>query len=246
MSLIALTNAKILLAQADLSGFSNQVELSAEAEELDATTFTSGGYKSLVGGLKKVDVKTSGFWNATDATFPDDRFFADLGVAGVPMTVTPSGGTVADVSYFTKVVRPKYTMGGQVGELFTFDSDCSGDGTSLVRGQVADNQARTSTSTTTVLSLTAPTASTRVHCAIHVLAVSGTGSPTLTATLQGDNAVGFPSPATVATGSVITAVGSQYLTGAVGVNADSYFRLSYVISGTSPSFLVFASIGVAG
>jgi hypothetical protein len=119
-----------------------------------------------------------------------------------------------------------------------------GDGTTLVRGQVADNAVRTTTGTTSVLTLTAPTATTRVYACIHVLAVSGT-TPSLTVTLQGDNAIGFPSPLTVATGSAITAAGSQWIAGPVGVNVDSFFRLSYVISGTSPSFTVVASIGVA-
>lgn len=242
MALTVLTNAKILAGQADLSGWSNKVALDAEAEELDSTTFGSTGYKSVVGGLKAVTIDLEGFWEASGAGYPDDRFFADLGVASVPMTITPTGATVADVSYFTKVVRPKYSFGDQVGQLVPFSSTAVGDGTTLVRGQVADNQARTATGTTTALNLGTPSASTRVYCAIHVLAVSGT-TPSLTPTLQGDT-VGFPSPATVATGSAMTAVGSQWLAGSVGVTADGYYRLSYVISGTNPSFTVVASIGI--
>ncbi len=92
--------------------------------------------------------------------------------------------------------------------------------------------------------MTAPTAGTRVCAAIHVLAVSGTATPTLTATLQRDDAVGFPSASTVVAGTGITAIGSQFLAGSYGVQADSFFRLSYVISGTNPSFTVIASIGV--
>lgn len=244
MAVLSLTNAKILVGQADLSGYSNNVNVQAETDALDSTTFGSSGYRSMVGGLTQVSMDLKGLWQATDGGYPDDRLFTDLGVAAVPMTITPSGATVADPAYFTKVMRPSYMLGAQVGDLVGFESKAVGDGTALIRGQVADNQARTATGTTTVLSLSAPTASTRVYAAIHVLAVSGTGTPTLTATLQGDNAVGFPSPATVATGTGITAVGSQWVAGAYGVNADSYFRLSYVISGTNPSFTVVAAIGV--
>lgn len=244
MAVLALTNAKILAGQADLSAYANSVQISAETDALDSTTFGSSGYKSFVGGLAKVDINVKGLWQATDGGYPDDRLFTDLGVAAVPMTISPTGATVGDIAYFTKVLRPSYMAGGQVGELMAFESRATGDGTALIRGAVTDNQARTSTSTSTIVSLTAPTATTRVYAAIHVLAVSGTASPTLTATLQGDNAVGFPSPATVATGSAITAVGSQWIAGSYGVNADSYFRLSYVISGTNPSFTVVAVIGV--
>jgi hypothetical protein len=243
MALTVLTNAKILVGQADLSGWTNKVELGAEADELDSTTFGSGGWMEKRGGLVAVDIAISGFWEASGAGYPDDRLFADLGVASIPMTVTPTGAVVGDVSYITKVMRPSYKLGDQVGQLLPFESKAVNDGTPLVRGLVNDNQARTITGTTTAQQLVVPTATTRVHCAIHVTAISGTATPTLTPTLQGDT-VGFPSPATVATGSAMTTVGSQYLVGAYGVTTDNYYRLSYVISGTNPSFSVVASIGL--
>jgi hypothetical protein len=241
MAVLALTNAKILAGQADLSAYSNSVDIAAEADSLDATTFGSTGYKSFVGGLKKVDINVKGLWQATDGGYPDDRLFTDLGVGAVPMTISPTGATVGDIAYFTRVLRPTYMAGGQVGELMSFESHATGDGTALVRGAVTDNQQRTATGTSTILSLTAPTASQRVTAALHITAWSGTG--TVTATLQGDNAIGFPSPATVATGTALSAAGSQFLAGAYGVNADSYFRLSYVVTGT-PTFTIVAAIGV--
>ena len=244
MSLTVLTNAKILAGSADLSGWTNKVELSAEVDELDSTTFASAGWQEKRGGLASVDIDLSGFWEAAGAGYPDDRFFADLGVAAVPITITPTGATVGDVSYFTRGMRPSYKFGDQVGQLLPFSSKASGDGTPLVRGVIADNQARTVTGTTTAQQLVVPTATTRVFCALHVTAISGTATPTLTPTLQGDT-VGFPSPATVVAGTAMTAVGSQFLVGPYGVTADSWYRLSYVISGTNPSFTVVASIGLA-
>lgn len=244
MAVLSMTNANIYVAQANLSGHSNMVEITSEAEELDSTTFGSSGYKSSVGGLYSVGIKIGGFWQATDGTYPDDRLFTDLGVAAVPMSITPNGVTVADTAYFTKVMRPQYQLGAQVGELLGFESQAVGDGTALIRGQVADAQARTSTGTTTALSLTTPAADTRAYAAVHVTAVSGTATPTLTPTLQGDTASNFPSPTTIATGTGMTAVGAQWLAGSYGVSTDSFFRLSYVISGTNPSFSVVAFIGI--
>ncbi len=243
MALLSLVNAKILVGQADLSGYANTVDLDAEAEELDVTTYGSGGATTLIGGLKSVMIKTGGFWDAGSPVLPDDRLFADLGITGVPMTVTPTGAVVGDAAYFTRVMRPKYMFGDKVGQVLPFESEAVGDGTSLVRGQVADNQARTTTGVTAVRTLVVPSATTRVYAAIHVLAVSGT-TPSMTVTLQGDDAAGFPSAATVATSVAITAPGWIFLVGPYGVTADSFYRLSYVISGTTPSFTVVASIGV--
>lgn len=241
MAFISLQNAKVLVGQADLSGFSNKIGMDAEVAELDSTTFGTEGWETVELGLKKVSIDLAGFWEAGDAGKPDDRLFTDVGAAAVAMTVTPTGATVNDTAYFTKVKRPKFSWGEQVGALVGFESSARGDGTSLVRGLVTDNQQRTATGTTTIVTLTVPAAATRVMAALHITAWSGTG--TVTATLQGDDAVGFPSPATVVAGASLSAVGSQFLAGPYGVTADSYYRLSYVVTGT-PTFTVVASIGV--
>lgn len=243
MALIALTDAKVLFGPADLSGRTNSVELSAEVEDQDVTVFGNNGWKSVIGGLRDVTIENEGFWDAGNYGLPDDRLFTDLGVTAVPATVTPTPN-VGDVSYFTRVMRPDYSFGDQVGNVLPFSTSAKGDGTSLVRGAIVDNQARTATGTTTVVQLTAPTATTRVYAAVHVLAVAGT-NPALSVTLQGDNAAGFPSPATVASASGINTVGGLWLAGPVGATVDNFYRLSYTVSGTSPSFLIFASIGLA-
>lgn len=243
MAVLVLTNVKALVGAADLTGYSNKVTLAAKVDALDATTFASDGWRTMAAGLREVTSEIAGFWEAGSAVHPDDRLFADLGVAAVPQTVIPQGATVGNIAYFTRVLRPQYQLGGTVGELAPFMSTAVGDGTPLVRGQLADSGTRTSTATTTALTLAVPSAAQRVYCALHVHSVSGT-APSLTATLQTDDAAGFPTPATVATGSAITAAGSQWLAGAAGVG-EGFYRLSLVIAGTAPSFTVTAVIGVA-
>lgn len=243
MALLSLQNAVILTGPANLSGYANSVELSASSEEQDVTTFATAGFRSVIGGMKEVEINTEGFWDAGAVTLPDDRFWAELNTTGNVMTVTPTGAVVGDTAYFTRVLRPNYTFGAEVGDVLPFSTTAMGDGTALVRGVIADNQARTATGTTAVRTLVVPTASTRPYAAIHVLAASGT-TPSLTVALQGDDAIGFPSPAVVATSSAITAPGSIWLQGAYGATLDSFYRLSYTVTGTTPSFTVIASIGI--
>lgn len=243
MSLLSLQNAVILAGPANLSGYANSVEVNAGAEEKDVTTFATAGFRSVLGGMKNSEFNVEGFWDAGSAILPDDAMWAQFNTTGNVMTVTPTSAVVGDVSYFSRVFRPDYTLGTEVGEVLPFNSSAKGDGTALVRGLVADNQARTTTGTTAVRTLVVPSATTRVYAAIHVTAVTGT-TPSLTAVLQGDDAIGFPSAATVATSAPITAPGTIWLQGPYGVTADSFYRLSYTISGTTPSFTVIASIGV--
>lgn len=248
MALLSLQNAVILTGPANLSGYLNSVEVNVSSDDKDVTTFATQGFRSVLGGIKSIEINTEGFWDAgagavADPTKPDDRMWSEFNTTGNVMTVTPTGAVVGDISYFTRVLRPNYTFGAEVGEVLPFTSSAMGDGTALVRGLIADNQARTATATTAVRTLVAPTANTRVYAAIHVLAASGT-TPSLTVALQGDDAVGFPSPATVATSAAITAPGAVWLQGPYGVTTDSFYRLSYTVSGTTPSFTVVASIGV--
>jgi hypothetical protein len=76
VSVLVLTNAKVLLAQADLSGHSNSVELMREVDELDSTVFADDGFRSKVGGLSKVSGSVAGFWEAGSGILPDDRLWA--------------------------------------------------------------------------------------------------------------------------------------------------------------------------
>jgi hypothetical protein len=140
-------------------------------------------------------------------------------------------------------MEPVYKPGAKVGALLSFETPTVMDAP-LVRGQIANVTAKTSTGTTTGLNLGAPTAFQRVYCNLHVLTVTGTGTPTLTAVVQGDTSNAFASPNTIATSSAITAASSQQIKGTVGVTTNTWYRLSLTISGSSPSFLLYASIGV--
>lgn len=243
MSVLVLTNAKVLVGAADLSGYTNRCSLSASVETKDATTFGSSGWREQAAGLRTVTSDIAGFFQAGSAVLPDDRLWGDLGVGSVPQTIIPEGSTVGNVAYFTRLMRPTYELGGQVGELMPYTSRGDGDGSPLVRGLVTSTGARTATGTSTVCTLTVPTAAQKVCAVIHVHSVSGT-APSLTATLQGDDSSGFPSPATLATGTALTAAGSQWLEGSLGAG-EGFYRLSFVVTGTTPSFTLTAAIGVA-
>jgi hypothetical protein len=74
-----------------------------------------------------------------------------------------------------------------------------------------------------------------VFAGLHVLAVSGTDTPTLTVKLQSDALEAFGSSADQLTFTAATAVGAQFKTLA-GANADTWWRAQWTISGTNPSF----------
>ena len=122
MGVMALTNAKILTGQADLSGWSNRVVMDAEAEELDSTTFGSTGYKAMLGGLKSGHLGL-GLKHDYASSNLDSILWPLFGTV-VTFEIRPVNTTVAPTN-------PKYTgsilisklapISGDVGKLGEFD-----------------------------------------------------------------------------------------------------------------------------
>ena len=88
MSATVLTNVRLFASAVDLTGFSNKCELQAEVEEKDATTFGSGGWKEVKGGLASATSQAEGLWEAGDPSKVDDALWSQLGGVG-PYTVCP-------------------------------------------------------------------------------------------------------------------------------------------------------------
>ena len=62
MAVLVLTSPSLYADELDLACFASQVTVDVQADELDATTFCSGGYKVPVAGLRSVT------WSASGAT----------------------------------------------------------------------------------------------------------------------------------------------------------------------------------
>ncbi|MCY0930785.1 hypothetical protein OTB20_32270 [Streptomyces sp. H27-H1] len=243
MSKFVLLNARLFAVGADLTGASNKIELTAEVEDKDTTNYYSNGYKEVIGGLGSAEVTAEGQWEAADATKVDNASWTQLGGVG-PWTTCPDNAAVGDLAYITQCLRSSYALGGAVGDVAPW----SGKGASawpLVRGQIAHpaGTARTSTGVGTAVQLGAVTAGKRLYAALHVLSVAGT-TPSITARIESDNAVGFPSATTQLTFTAATAAGGEALRTTGGAITDDWFRVAWTITGTAPSFMFATSIGI--
>lgn len=244
MAVMMLKDARTYWAGADLTGQSNQLSLMASVDEEDSTTFANNGWKGRVATLFGSSASVEGFWAAGDAGQPDDRFFADLAAASVPLTVVPTSGAVSSVAYVTRAVETRYSTFGNIGSLMPFAVDTVGDGP-LVRGVVMHPQgtARTATGNGTGIQIGALSATQRMWANLHVFSVSGTGSPTLTVKLQSSVDNTFASPTDRVTFTAATAISGEQKT-VTGAVADAWWRVVWTISGTSPSFLFNCSAGI--
>lgn len=237
-----LTDCRLYLDGADLTGYSNKAELQAKAANLDRTTFGDSGWHTRVGGLFDGTATLEGFWQAGDLTQPDDTFWANLGVATVPLTGVPASGTVGSLTYLTRGLETNYTPGAKVGDLVSWTAGLSTNWP-VVRGQILHPQgtARTATGSGTACQLGAVDSSHALYVNLHVMSyVDGS----LTVKIQSDDNSGFTSATDQGTFAASTALGGQTLKITGGIT-DSYWRAAWTISGGSThSFLFAVSAGI--
>lgn len=249
MASVALTDAVILGGAYDLRTFSNSVTLTSERMELDSTTFASGGYKERKGGLNTTAAQVAGFMSsgsdgATPSSYGSEDAVAALFASPTAPWTFAISNTEGTVAYFTKGLLKSYGFPQQHGELAAFNMDVSGN-ERLVRGYMAHpvNTDRTATGNTTGFQVGAVTSGQTLYAALHVVGVFGT-TPSLTVKIQRDDNADFSSATDILTFTAATDVTSEWKTSTTA-SADSYYRVAYTISGTSPHFFFGVALGIA-
>lgn len=239
------TNARIYLAEVDLSGVANACALNMKTDIVDCTAF-SDAYKDKLGGFTDVIVDVSGYFDAgTDPDTsgnPDHKMFDQLALSNGVLSIIGGTGAAADTCWFFRPTLTTYNpLEGKVSEMATFK--LHGEGAApLVKGQVmVAKAAKTLTGTSTPYQLGALTATQTLYCAVHVFAASA--DDTLDLVLQSDAAEAFDSPTSQITFAQITGIGQDWQSKA-GAVADTWWRLSYTIGGVAPSFTIAVVAGI--
>ena len=118
MAKLVLTNAVVKINGTDYSANVNQVELSLTADEVDTTSFSATGWRTVTGGLKSGQVTIS-FHNDYAVSGLDSTLW-DLFNTAATFVVLPNG-TAASTSNpgysFTALVNNLTPVSGSVGDL---------------------------------------------------------------------------------------------------------------------------------
>lgn len=244
----ALLQTRLFGAGVDFSGSSNKLEVKAEVDEQETTNWLSVDasgrpWKEVIGGLGSCSLQAEGQWEAGGAAYVDDALQALRGNVAPWSSTSTVAAAVGDVAYLATGLTKSTQLFGAVGDVAPWTAEISGS-SPLARGRVLHppGTARTATGTGTAVQVGAVPAGKQLWAALHVLSAAGT-TPAITVAVQADNAVGFPSPTTVGTFTAVTVAGGQWLA-CSGYGADDWYRLSWTITGTSPSFLFVATVGI--
>lgn len=238
-----LTNCKLYSGGYDLSGDTNKLNLSFTVEDKDNTTFGMTAH-SRIAGLRDLQIEHDGFNNNANAQPGDSQLFAQLGAAEAVTSVLVDG-TDGGNGYFSKLIATDYTpVAGATGDVYAYTVKLAGT-SDLYRGTVLlpPSPTVTTTGTGTARQLGAVSAAQSVRAALHVFSVGGTASPTLTMKVQSAASSGFASPNDRITFAGATAVGAQLGTTA-GAITDTWWRVSYTISGTNPVFGAVVTVSI--
>lgn len=239
-----LTNVRCFAVGVDLTGNSNKIELSSEAEVKKTTNYGSNSWDEVIGGIASAEISGEGQWEAGDVTKVDDASWAQLGGIGPWSISANNAANVGDLAYFTSAMRADYKLFDAVGEVAPWTSSAKSTWP-LVRGQFAHppGTARTATGTGTGLQVGAVALGKRMYAALHVLSVAGT-TPSITGRVESSVDNTFGAPTTRLTFAAATAVGGQTLRTDGSAITDTWWRIAWTISGTTPSFLFAASLGI--
>lgn len=242
-------DCRTFVSGADLSGWGNKIEVGEEWEAKATTNWRSGGAVERLAGIGDVDIDAAGQWEAGDLGKPDDEFWANRRIIE-PWTIAPDGQSdlaAGTLVYLAKALRLNSKYLGAVGDVAPWSMKAKGSG-GLVRGLSSHPSGvpRTVTGTGTILDLGVaggPTALQALYANLHVLSVAGTGGPSLTVTVQSSTLIGFGAPTNRGSFAAKTAIGGEAIRIA-GPITDRYWRLSWAITGTTPSFLFMSSLGI--
>jgi len=244
MSVQVLTNCKLWCDQFDLSGHTNKLGLSYGAKAQEATAF-SNDTENYLPGVKTFKAAHEVLFESGTAL--DDILFPRATAGGVIMSIGPTTGAESEPGYTGKVQGARYTPSFTPGGVprASFDAESQDR---LVKGLIAANRTATTNSTGPILTTPGPAVGQSVYAALHILALSGSAGPTLAVVVQSAAAVGFGSPTTRITLATQNALGAVWGTLAVPLAGpaitDGYWRVSYTITRTNPSFTFVVVLGI--
>jgi hypothetical protein len=244
---LVLLDARLFVAGADLSGNGNNIELKEDAEVRKITNWRSGGAEENKASLHGCSIKAGGQWEAGDLGKPDDVFWAMRRTLD-PWSAAPKADSdlaAGGLMYLVKALRTNLQLFSDVGAVAPWEGEARSTWP-LVRGICghASGVPRTATGTGTILNPGAITAGKRMYANLHVLSIAGTSTPTITAKIQSAAAVGFGSPTDRLSFAAATTLGGQALRTDGTAITDAFWRVSWTITGSSPSFLFLVSMGI--
>jgi hypothetical protein len=245
-----LTNSKIYYGQYDLPGDFSECAVDVGTAAVEGAAF-GDLVKTMYPGVDTAKLGAAGFFDPDALGVQADPVLqAAVGVAGPVITVSPVSGAEGETCYSMQALVSEYDplAGVSVGGMAKFKLSAEA-ASRMIRGTLLRNTKFTGTpdsvtGTGSIFQLGAIAAGQSLWAALHIFAITGSASPTLTAKIQSATTGGFGSPTDRLTFAAQTAIGSVWATPVAGPITDQFWRCSFTISGTTPAFTWAILMGI--
>lgn len=234
-----LTNCGIYMGGYEISNDINSVAIDADVDVVDVTGFGSDSREYLP-GFKGVRIAASGFYNPARG---DLALTNEISQSSTLISVV-TDNTYGSVAFFSRNVFGTYKpFSAAVGQAGLFEFQAQTTTPPFVRGALLFRGADIlGTSNGMPVEAGAIGSTQTGYVGLHVFSASGT-TPSLTVKIVSDDNSGFTSQTERLAFSAATEISSQW--GSIsGPVTDTYWRVDWVISGTSPSFGFSVVFGV--
>lgn len=162
-----------------------------------------------------------------------------------------ASAVIGGIASFVQAQVQGVTVGGERAGSQGFDAKVAGNGrpylyASILQNNVGGAAIGTNGAASSGVNLGALTAGKVAAFCVQVVdppGITGTGTPTITLRIESDDNSGFTSAVTRATFTARTTAGGQILEidGDTTPISDTYWRLAWTVSGTTPGFTVMAA-----
>lgn len=242
MAVTALLTSRLVVGGFDFTCKTNEWKLDLTVADLPATTYCSGGWAEVVPGLRTHTLKLAGY-NDYAVGDVDQSAFSQLSGAQPFILAPDTAGADGALAYLGQSMVTNYKSFGKVGELAPFEVSGKGSGW-VARGTVLHPAvtARTVSGVGASRQLGALTAGQAMACAAQFTAFAGT-SPVIALKLQSASDAVFTTPVDRVTFGVAGTVGAQRAQ-VSGPITDTWWRLVWTITGTTPSVSFAAAAGI--
>lgn len=239
MAFVTSQSTRVLFGSVAIASTVRSVKPSFKQNMLDVTTIVDSS-KAFIGGINEWSVDIDGvFDNATTAGSVHDAMNTPLSATStVPTSVAQAGFTAGYPVWLLPAKEISYAVNAQVDNAVEYSLSLAAATAPALGISVVDLAAVTATANSASLDQSAATSNGFV-AHLHVTAVSGTATPTLTAVVQ--HSTNNSTWTTLGSFTAATAVGSQVITGTGTVNR--YVRVAWTVSGTTPSITAQVSLG---
>lgn len=242
-----LTQSAIWAAGMDLSGTANKGTLDVDVDDIDTTTFGSGGYKEHTAGLKDAGAAIAGFIEL-GAGSVEQYAFESISLTAQPVSLTPVAAVAeaaqeGDRCFLFTGAQFNYSAPFQVGTAWPYTMTVKSSGliAPVFRGQVATPKtAIVGTEISGVLDLGAGAAGADLAVCVHLFSIDAGSIDVLVET---DDNVGMASAITAATVTADT----QYRGAATleSGEAERYVRMTTTLEGGATAATFAVTVGAS-